>query len=118
MRQIVVQNRVGVFFKIDEEVAERIGNWSWSLNNKGYLQAHVPKSGTPGKVAILSRTVIWVKTGKWPTKDNIVRHINGDRLDGSFSNLCVTNKSRKLENGVENEKSQHGVDDSGGESAA
>jgi hypothetical protein len=92
MELIKVNNRKGVFLKLDKEVAEKIGGWTWSLNNKGLAQAHVPKSGTPGKLAILSHAVIWATTGEWPKKGVFVCNKNKDPLDCHFKDLVLSEK--------------------------
>jgi hypothetical protein len=92
MERIEVTNRRGVFLKLDKEVAEKIGGWTWSLNNKGHAQAHVPKSGTPGKLAILSHAVIWATTGEWPKKGVFVCNTGRDILDCHFKDLILSDR--------------------------
>jgi hypothetical protein len=98
MKMIEIKSRPGVFFKLDDEVAEKIGHWGWCLNSKGYVQSHLPGSGHKSKRVLCSRAVIWAGRGEWPPSDMDVDHVNHDPLDNRMSNLREVSTSGNMRN--------------------
>jgi hypothetical protein len=109
MKQVEIKRLPGVFFKLDDEVAEKIGHWGWNFNEKtGYVFAHLPGSGasaTTGKNVYCSHAVLWVMTGEWPEKGKVVDHINHDKLDNQVKNLRIVTHSLNQRNQVNCRKS-------------
>jgi hypothetical protein len=97
MIQIPIKSRPGTFTTIPDEVAEAAKGYSWYLNRKGYVYAHV-KGSKPRKSIFLHRLVIYVMTGKWPEKGMQVDHINHDLLDNRMENLRVVTNSVNQKN--------------------
>jgi hypothetical protein len=89
MKEIPIKTRAGLFLKLDDDVAEKIGHWGWYITNSGYVDSHEAGSGTPGRNVRCGRTVIYIVTGQWPPADMHVDHINHDKLDNQISNLRV-----------------------------
>jgi hypothetical protein len=96
--KIEIKSRPGTFITLDEEVAEKIGDWGWQLDRHGYARARLPGSGHKGKSVRLARAVIWASTGEWPPDNMDVDHINNDPLDNKTVNLRVVTRSVNLRN--------------------
>lgn len=62
---------------IDKEDKERVGEYNWSLANSGYAVAWIE-----GKTTTLQQFI----HGR-PKENNIIHHINEDRLDNRKANL-------------------------------
>jgi hypothetical protein len=93
MKMIEIKSRPGVFFKLDDEVAEKIGHLRWYKEKRGYIYGNIQ-----GRRTYIHRAVIWATTGEWPPAGMDVDHINHDRLDNQASNLRVVPKSLNSRN--------------------
>jgi hypothetical protein len=92
--RIEIKSRPGTFIILDDDVADKIGQWGWWLLPNGYVEAYLPGSGRKNqKKAYLSRAVVWATTGEWPPTGMEVDHINHDKLDNRMENLRVVIKS-------------------------
>lgn len=81
-----------VAFCVDEDMTMNLDSWSWELQ-KGYVRG--TKKGTMGKTrAFLHRIVI----GAPLRSDEMIDHINGNRLDNRLCNLRVVKADKNALN--------------------
>jgi hypothetical protein len=78
--------RIVPAFLIDEEIAEHILSFKWSLNAHGYLTA-TRGNDTP---MLLHRFVWGLSSGIVPC---LIDHINQDKLDNRMENLRAASRS-------------------------
>jgi hypothetical protein len=97
MAQIEIKSRPGTYTTIPDEVVEASKEYSWYMTNAGYILACV-KGSKPKKYILLHRFVIFVMTGKWPEKGQVVDHIDHDPLNNSMENLRVVTRSGNQRN--------------------
>lgn len=79
-------------FTVDEEFVPELSKWSWNLQ-KGYIRGTL-KTSRGTKRAFLHRIVIGNTLGK----DEMIDHINGNRLDNRMVNLRVVNTKQNALN--------------------
>lgn len=84
---------VVAFTTVDEDKAEFLSQWRWSLNGRGYVM------GSPG---LMHRVVLGIKKG---TKAE-VDHRNRDKLDNRVSNLRLVTHSENVQNSTRYFESQ------------
>jgi hypothetical protein len=85
--QIEIKSHPGTFVTLDDDVADKIGDWGWCLNGAGYAFGRVPGSGFRGRSRPCTHAAIWARTGQWPPKGTVIDHINHDKLDNRISQL-------------------------------
>ena len=83
----IIENGVAVFvtssgikFTVDEEDAERVAEYTWAMNGRGYLLARIK-----GKMVLLHRFILGVESAK----TLIVDHINHDKTNNCKCNLRI-----------------------------
>lgn len=82
MKEIVLANGKGVT-RVSDSDFEWLSQYKWYLTNKGYAAAKID-----GKQTRMHRLVIGAK------EDEIVDHINMEKLDNTIDNLRLANKSQ------------------------
>jgi len=89
MKQIVLENAIGIFATIDDDDYELVNKFKWILRIKGKKSYAV----TGGKSVRLHRLLL-----NNPDKSLLVDHINGNGLDNRRENLRVCNNAQNLRN--------------------
>ena len=81
----------GIEFIVDEEDAERVADYSWYINNYGYVRGWVN-----GKDVTLHRFILGLLDSEG--KALVVDHINHDKLNNTKGNLRVCTNQQNLRN--------------------
>jgi hypothetical protein len=84
------QGRLVPSFQIDEEFADPVLAYKWSLHSCGYMQI-----GVNGKTVLLHRFVWELRYGEAPP---CIDHINRDPRDNRICNLRVATQSLNMRN--------------------
>lgn len=90
-----VYDNMDRYFLIDEEDYDKIKNYSWYINTSGYVAITPAFRGkTDNKENLLHRYLIS------PGKENVVDHINHNRLDNRKHNLRICNTMQNNQNSI------------------
>lgn len=80
------------FALVDEPDLEHLTSFRWCLNSFGYAVRGVHKEGGGTALRLMHRDILK------PSPNEVIDHINGDRLDNRRSNLRVCSQSNNTKN--------------------
>ena len=100
MKKIKLSGNNELYALVDDEDYDRLCEWKWQLDKRGYARRNASKKGLDGvirwKTVLMHRAVLGVEYND--ASELCVDHINGNPLDNRKENLRIVNYSENASN--------------------
>ena len=77
---------------VDDQDAESVGKHKWTVTKSGYAIGYLEKVNRKSRLILMHRLIMGA------TKDQMIDHINGDKLDNRRKNLRFCTKAQNNRN--------------------
>ena len=91
----ILYTKCGTPFEVDDDVADQVMGLAWYINRHGYVTRKTTINGKKGRSVLLHRFVM-----ECTNKEDLVDHIDCNKLRNTKSNLRFASSSQNSMNGI------------------